>query len=235
MLDLNEVVQGMRSLLRRLIGEHIALVASLEPQPMLVRADRGQLQQVIINLAVNARDAMPAGGILTIATAAVELGPSFVVAAPRLAARTAHPAAVTDTGMGMDAETRGRVFEPFFTTKEVGKGSGLGLATVYGIVKQSGGYIAVSSEPTRGSAFTVYLPRVTEGARDAPGVAAGGAGRRGRRDRAAGGGRSRACAAWRAARCSGSATGCSKRATGRRRCCSRGGSRARSTCCSPTS
>ena len=163
-LDLNEVVQGMRSLLRRLIGEHITLVATLDPQPMLVRADLGQLQQVIVNLSVNARDAMPAGGIVTIATAAVELGPSFVVARPGSQPGPHILLQVSDTGMGMDAETRGRVFEPFFTTKAVGKGSGLGLATVYGIVKQSGGYIDVSSEPTQGSVFTVYLPRVMEGA-----------------------------------------------------------------------
>jgi len=162
-LDVNEVVQGMRSLLRRLIGEHITLVATLDPQPTLVRADQGQLQQVIVNLAVNARDAMPAGGTLTIATSAVDLGPSFVVARPGSQPGPHILLQVTDTGMGMDAETRGRVFEPFFTTKSVGKGSGLGLATVYGIVKQSGGYIDVSSEPTRGSAFTVYLPRVFDG------------------------------------------------------------------------
>jgi two-component system cell cycle sensor histidine kinase/response regulator CckA len=151
-------------LLRRLIGEHITLVATLDPQPMLVRADLGQLQQVIVNLSVNARDAMPAGGIMTIATAAVELGPSFVVARPGSQPGPHILLQVSDTGMGMDAETRGRVFEPFFTTKAVGKGSGLGLATVYGIVKQSGGYIDVSSEPTQGSVFTVYLPRVMEGA-----------------------------------------------------------------------
>ncbi|HEY6058942.1 MAG TPA: PAS domain S-box protein [Gemmatimonadales bacterium] len=167
-LDVNDVVQGMRSLLRRLIGEHITLVATLDPRPMLVRADQGQLQQVIVNLSVNARDAMPAGGTLTIATGAVELGPSFVVARPGSRPGPHTLLQVTDTGMGMDAETRGRVFEPFFTTKAVGKGSGLGLATVYGIVKQSGGYIDVSSEPTRGSVFTVYLPRVMEGAPVAP-------------------------------------------------------------------
>ncbi|HSD33445.1 MAG TPA: PAS domain S-box protein [Gemmatimonadales bacterium] len=167
-LDVNDVVQGMRSLLRRLIGEHITLVATLDPRPMLVRADQGQLQQVIVNLSVNARDAMPAGGTLTISTGAVDLGPSFVAARPGSQPGPHILLQVTDTGMGMDAETRGRVFEPFFTTKAVGKGSGLGLATVYGIVKQSGGYIDVSSEPTRGSVFTVYLPRVLEGAPVAP-------------------------------------------------------------------
>ena len=167
-LDVNDVVQGMRSLLRRLIGEHITLVATLDPRPMLVRADQGQLQQVIVNLSVNARDAMPAGGTLTIATGAVELGPSFVAARPGSQPGPHILLQVTDTGMGMDAETRGRVFEPFFTTKAVGKGSGLGLATVYGIVKQSGGYIDVSSEPTRGSVFTVYLSRVMEGVPAAP-------------------------------------------------------------------
>ncbi|HEY6108807.1 MAG TPA: PAS domain S-box protein, partial [Gemmatimonadales bacterium] len=125
-LDVNDVVQGMRSLLRRLIGEHITLVATLDPRPMLVRADQGQLQQVIVNLSVNARDAMPAGGTLTIATGAVELGPSFVAARPGSQPGPHILLQVTDTGMGMDAETRGRVFEPFFTTKAVGKGSGLG-------------------------------------------------------------------------------------------------------------
>jgi len=159
-LDVNEVVAGMKTLLRRLLGEHLALVTLLHPRPVFVRADRGQLEQVIVNLAVNARDAMPAGGTLTIETEAVELDRRYVVAHPG-----SHPGpyvllVVSDTGVGMDAETRGRVFEPFFTTKVVGKGSGLGLATVYGIVKQSGGYITVTSEPARGSIFKVYLSRV---------------------------------------------------------------------------
>ncbi len=159
-LDLNEVVTEMQALLRRLIGEHIVLETRLEPAGLFVRADRGQLQQVIINLCVNARDAMPDGGTVTIATTAKDLDAGFVASHPGSQRGTHASLKVSDTGVGMDAETRGRVFEPFFTTKPVGKGSGLGLATVYGIVKQSGGYIHVTSVPTRGSTFTVYLPRV---------------------------------------------------------------------------
>jgi two-component system cell cycle sensor histidine kinase/response regulator CckA len=163
MLDLTEVVDGMKTLLRRLIGEHIALVTMHAPHPLTVKADRGQLEQVIVNLAVNARDAMPAGGTLTIDTEAVELDDEFVKAHPGSGTGRHVMLAVSDTGVGMDAETRGRVFEPFFTTKPVGKGSGLGLATVYGIVKQSGGYVAVSSTPAQGSTFRVYLARVEAG------------------------------------------------------------------------
>jgi two-component system cell cycle sensor histidine kinase/response regulator CckA len=160
-LDMTEVVEGMKTLLRRLIGEHIALITVPERQPLLVRADRGQLEQVIVNLAVNARDAMPAGGTLTIETEAVELDDAFVASHPGSQTGAHVVLTVRDTGIGMDPETRGRVFEPFFTTKPVGKGSGLGLATVYGIVKQSGGYVEVSSAPARGSTFRVYLPRVS--------------------------------------------------------------------------
>jgi PAS domain S-box-containing protein len=159
-LDVTEIVDGMKTLLRRLIGEHIALVTVPARQPLHVRADRGQLEQVIVNLAVNARDAMPAGGTLTIETEGVELDGVFVAAHPGSQAGAHVVLTVGDTGIGMDAETRGRVFEPFFTTKPVGKGSGLGLATVYGIVKQSGGYVEVSSVPARGSTFRVYLSRV---------------------------------------------------------------------------
>ena len=170
-LNVNEVVQGMRSLLRRLIGEHIALVAAFDPEPVFVRADHGQLQQVIVNLSVNARDAMPAGGTLMLATARVELGADFVASHPGSTAGPHVRLIVSDNGMGMDADVRRRVFEPFFTTKPVGKGSGLGLATVYGIVKQSGGYIDVESQPGHGSTFTIYLPRVaapTESVSEAP-------------------------------------------------------------------
>jgi PAS domain S-box-containing protein len=163
-LDVGEVVDGMRTLLRRLIGEHIALVTMPPSESLLVKADRGQLEQVLVNLAVNARDAMPAGGTLTIETQHAELDAGFVNAHPGSRTGAHVMLAVSDTGIGMDAETRGRVFEPFFTTKPVGKGSGLGLATVYGIVKQSGGYVAVSSTPARGSSFRVYLPTVEAGA-----------------------------------------------------------------------
>jgi len=171
-VDLNQLVTGVSELLRRLIGEHIALDVVSAPDLALVLADAGQLEQVVINLAVNARDAMEQGGRLTLETGNVQLH-----ATSGLQDQTVVPGwyvmlAVVDTGVGMDAQTKRHLFEPFFTTKERGKGTGLGLATVYGIVKQSDGYIWAESEPGQGSAFRVYLPRAERHVeRDAPAVA----------------------------------------------------------------
>jgi signal transduction histidine kinase/ActR/RegA family two-component response regulator len=158
-LDLNVVVGEMRAMLARVIGGRIELVARLAPTPVVVAADRGQLEQVLMNLSVNARDAMPEGGRLTLQTEQGALaGPA--ASASGLAAGTYASVRVSVTGVGMDATTMERLFEPFFTTKESGKGTGLGLATCYGIVSHLGGKIDVASRPGRGSVFTVYLPLI---------------------------------------------------------------------------
>jgi PAS domain S-box-containing protein len=159
-LDLTQVLQRARLLLTRLIGEDITLETHLAALGR-VNADPGQIEQVIMNLAVNARDAMPNGGRLLIETADVDLDAAYASEHPGASAGRHVSIAVSDTGMGMDAATRAHLFEPFFTTKPVGRGTGLGLATVHGIVKQSGGSIWVSSEPGTGSTFTVYLPVAT--------------------------------------------------------------------------
>jgi len=159
-LNLNSVVADMEKMLRPLIGEDIALATVLDPSLGPVSADPGQLGQVIMNLAVNARDAMPRGGKLTLKTVNVQLGSAAVGRQPGLRAGGYAVLSVSDTGVGMDPMTQARIFEPFFTTKESGKGTGLGLSTVYGIVQQHGGFVSVESACEVGTIFKIHLPHV---------------------------------------------------------------------------
>jgi nitrogen-specific signal transduction histidine kinase len=161
-LSLNTVVAEMMEMLRRIIGEDIDLVTELDSALASTRADPVEMGQVVMNLAVNARDAMPEGGRLSIKTENVDVLRDAAVDGDTIPPGSYVALSISDTGHGMDKDTMSRIFEPFFTTKHTGKGTGLGLSTVYGIIKQSGGYISVQSEPGRGATFRIYMPELRE-------------------------------------------------------------------------
>jgi nitrogen-specific signal transduction histidine kinase len=161
-LNINAVIGDLEKMLRRLIGEDIELFLNLDPNLSAVKADFGQMEQVILNLVVNARDAMPRGGQLAVSTANITLDEAHPQKPGDFCAGPYIVVSVSDNGMGMDVETLDHIFEPFFTTKELGNGTGLGLSTVYGIIKQSGGFIEVSSQVGAGTTFKIYLPALCE-------------------------------------------------------------------------
>ena len=167
-LDMNAAVTKIEPMVRPLIGEDVRLILKLDPAAGHVRADSGQIDQIVVNLVVNARDAMPEGGTVTIETGNVTFDEPYAIEYFGVSPGQYVLLAVSDTGVGMDSVTREHVFEPFFTTKDVGKGTGLGLATIYGIVRQAGGHIWLYSEPGRGSAFKLYFPRVDAAVEDTP-------------------------------------------------------------------
>ena len=171
-LNLNLVVADAKEMFGRLIGEDIELIAALSPDVGQVMADPGQMHQVLMNLVVNARDAMPSGGKIVVETKNVEVEGDLVSQHPGLAAGSHVYLGVTDTGTGMSDEVKQHLFEPFFTTKEAGKGTGLGLATIYGIVHQSAGWIGVTSEMGQGTTFHIYLPRIQPDLSEQPGTGA---------------------------------------------------------------
>ncbi|NIP80653.1 MAG: hybrid sensor histidine kinase/response regulator, partial [Gemmatimonadetes bacterium] len=172
-IDVNEVIRDMSSLLHRLIGDRIRITTACDQRLWTVHADPGRVEQVVMNLAINARDAMPDGGELVLRTSNAPIDEEQSRRFPFPFEPGEYVRLdVEDTGVGMDADTQTRIFEPFFTTKPKGEGTGLGLATVYGIVKQSGGYIDVCSVPGDGATFSIFLPRVAERAEAAPAVGA---------------------------------------------------------------
>jgi signal transduction histidine kinase len=164
LLTLNDVVGGMDTMLRRLIGPEIEIEMVLQPEATKVRADPSQIEQVVLNLVLNARDAMPSGGRVTVTVDSVQLDETAALGLVEGHAGEYARLSVTDTGTGMNDQTKAQLFEPFFTTKGQGKGTGLGLSIVYGIAKQNGGYVTVASEPGRGASFVMWLPAATTAA-----------------------------------------------------------------------